>query len=200
MPNRTAYRLGLGAALAALLALAAAERFAAAETPPRQPPAQAPPRAPGVDYWQPEWMVRELWGPGRMPKGMQVRMLRHMTYMQAGVPKEYAGARSTVTADAPTLADGARLYATHCASCHGADGLGDGDADNALSPSPALLAFMITRPVSVDEYLLWSIAEGGTPFDTAMPPFKDRLSREDIWRIVAYMRAGFGKGGVRGQR
>ena len=24
----------------------------------------------GFDYWQPDWMVRELWGGGRMPKGM----------------------------------------------------------------------------------------------------------------------------------
>jgi mono/diheme cytochrome c family protein len=50
---------------------------------------------------------------------------------------------------------------------------------------------MIRRPISVDEYLLWAIAEGGKQFDSEMPAFKDKLSREDIWRIVAYMRAGF---------
>jgi hypothetical protein len=32
------------------------------------------------DYWQPDWMVRELWGPGTMPKSMMVRLLRHTTY------------------------------------------------------------------------------------------------------------------------
>ena len=50
---------------------------------------------------------------------------------------------------------------------------------------------MIQRPISVDEYLLWSIAEGGKQFDTEMPAFKDTLAREDIWKIIAYMRAGF---------
>ena len=50
---------------------------------------------------------------------------------------------------------------------------------------------MIQRPISVDEYLLWSIAEGGKQFDTEMPAFKDALAREDIWKIIAYMRAGF---------
>ena len=40
------------------------------------------------DYWQPDWMVRELWGPGRIPKAMMVRLLRHTVYMQYGVPKE----------------------------------------------------------------------------------------------------------------
>jgi mono/diheme cytochrome c family protein len=69
--------------------------------------------------------------------------------------------------------------------------MGDGEAGKSLTPSPALLAWMIQRPVAVDEYLLWTISEGGTEFKTGMPAFKDTLSREEIWKIVAYMRAGF---------
>lgn len=56
---------------------------------------------------------------------------------------------------------------------------------------------MIRRPISVDEYLLWAIADGGAQFDSDMPAFKDKLAREDIWRIVAYMRAGFPGGDAR---
>ena len=56
---------------------------------------------------------------------------------------------------------------------------------------PRLLAYMITRPIAVDEYLVWSISEGGKQFGSAMPTFKDNLSREEIWQIIAYMRAGF---------
>ena len=145
----------------------------------------------GFDYWQPDWMVRELWGPGRMPKSMMVRLLRHTTYMQFGVAKDYAGATSPLKSDNAVIATGRALYAKECASCHGGDGMGAGDAARGLSPSPALLAYMIGRPVSVDEYLLWSIADGGKQFDSEMPAFKDRLSRDEIWRIVTYMRAGF---------
>ena len=47
------------------------------------------------DMKQPEWMVRELWGPGKMPKGMMVRLLRHTIFTNYGVPKEYEGAKST---------------------------------------------------------------------------------------------------------
>jgi mono/diheme cytochrome c family protein len=50
---------------------------------------------------------------------------------------------------------------------------------------------MIRRPLSVDEYLLWTISDGGKQFDSGMPAFKDKLSRDDIWRVIAYMRAGF---------
>ncbi|MFY0610821.1 MAG: c-type cytochrome [Hyphomicrobiaceae bacterium] len=144
------------------------------------------------DYWQPDWMVRELWGPGRMPKGLMIRLLRHTTYMQYGVPKSYFGASSTVSAKtAKSIKAGAALYDRHCASCHGKNGMGGGEPGRALSPSPALLAYMIRRPISVDEYLLWAIADGGSQFGSTMPAFRDMLPREDIWRIVAFMRARF---------
>jgi mono/diheme cytochrome c family protein len=144
-----------------------------------------------VDYWQPQWMQRELWGPGRMPKGMQVRMLRHWTYVNHGVPKVYEGATQALAKTAENLLAGAQGYQKHCASCHGVKGLGDGDASKSLLPSPALLAYMIKRPVSADEYLLWAISEGGDEFKTAMPGFKDKLNRDEIWQIIAFMRNGF---------
>jgi mono/diheme cytochrome c family protein len=147
------------------------------------------PRA--FDYWQPEWMVRELWGPGNMPKGMMVRLLRHTTFTQYGVAKDYEGARSTVPVSPQSIGAGGKLYAELCAACHGRDGMGGGDPARAVSPSPALLAYMIRRPISVDEYLLWAIADGGKQFESEMPAFKDKLSRDDIWRVIAYMRAGF---------
>lgn len=137
-------------------------------------------------------MVRELWGPGHIPKGMKVRLLRHSLYMQFGVPYEYTGATSTLRApSADDIATGQALYGQNCASCHGKDGMGSGESGKALSPSPALLAYMITRPVSVDEYLLWAISDGGAQFETEMPAFKDKLKRDEVWRIIAFMRAGF---------
>jgi mono/diheme cytochrome c family protein len=149
------------------------------------------PSSTGFDYWQPEWMVRELWGPGRMPKGMMARLLRHTTYVHMGVPKEYEGATSPLEHSLETTAKGGAIYAQHCARCHGVNGMGNGDMAQALSPSPALLAYMIRRPVAVDEYLLWTISDGGKAFDTAMPSFHDVLTRDEIWAVIAYMRAGF---------
>ena len=177
---------GLKRYLAAAAVAVAALTVAAVGQEPQQPAT-----VPGFDYWQPEWMTRHLWGPGRMPKGLETRLLRHKTFVDLGGAKEYEGMRSTVGQSPKVIATGNKLYAMHCAGCHGTNGMGNGDMGKALSPSPALLGYMITRPVAVDEYLLWSISEGGKQFGSAMPTFKDTLSREEIWQIIAYMRAGF---------
>ena len=46
-------------------------------------------------------------------------------------------------------------------------------------------------PMAGDEYLLWTVSEGGQRFGTDMPAFKDTLTEDQIWSIIAYMRAGF---------
>ncbi len=136
-------------------------------------------------------MGRSMWGHGMMGPGQRQRMQRHWTFMHSGVPAEYRGARSPLALTVDVVQAGGALYQKQCAACHGTRGMGDGEEGNDLSPSPALLAHLIQMPMSVDEYLMWSIAEGGKAFGTAMPAFKDTLSQEERWKIIAYMRAGF---------
>jgi mono/diheme cytochrome c family protein len=33
------------------------------------------------------------------------------------------------------------------------------------------------------------VADGGAQFDSAMPAFKDALSKDDIWAVIAYIQA-----------
>ena len=143
------------------------------------------------DFWQPGWMRHHRWGRRHRNPEMRARMQRHWTFMHEGLPRQYENARSNVKPTPAVIAAGAKLYADNCASCHGKTGLGDGEAGKSLTPSPALLAYLIQRPIAVDSYLLWSVSEGGKEFGTAMPAFKDVLARDDIWKVIAYMRAGF---------
>jgi hypothetical protein len=39
-----------------------------------------------------------------------------------------------------------------------------------------------------DPFMYWAIAEGGAQFGTAMPAFKDTLSSDGIWAVIAYVR------------
>jgi mono/diheme cytochrome c family protein len=126
-----------------------------------------------------------------MGPGMQQRMARHWAFMNQGVPAEYAGARNPLSATAETIASGRALYLQNCALCHGEGGMGDGEQARSLTPSPALLAWLIQMPMAVDPYMLWSISEGGAAFGTDMPAFRGELSEDEIWKIVSFMRAGF---------
>lgn len=136
-------------------------------------------------------MQRDMWGAGQMGRGMHQRMARHWTFMHQGIPTAYRGAKNPLPPGPKTIGEGRALYTKNCASCHGMTGMGDGKAAKSLTPSPALLAFMIQMPMAVNEYMLWSISDGGAAFGTAMPAFKEKMTEYEIWKIVTFMRAGF---------
>lgn len=134
-----------------------------------------------------QWM-----GPGLGAwMGRGASMIRHMYFMHNGIPPDYRGKVSPLASTPETVRDGARLYAENCASCHGVQGFGDGEAGRDLSPPPANLAHMIRMPMLNDEYLLWTMSEGGAPVGSEMQAFKDTLTEDEMWKIVAAMRAGF---------
>ena len=150
---------------------------------------QAPPF--GWDMWGPGPTRPDVWQSKPLDQGLRERLTRHEAFLRDGVPAAYRGAQNPLTRTPDTVLRGGAIYADRCAACHDAAGMGHGDAGQALYPSPALLADLIRMPQAVDEYLLWAIAEGGAPFRTKMPAFKDQLTREQIWQVITYMRAGF---------
>jgi hypothetical protein len=64
--------------------------------------------------------------------------------------------------------------------------MGDGSAGIALDPAPAPVAH--TSQMMADDYLFWRVSEGGTPFNTSMPPWKF-MDEQDRWDMINYMRA-----------
>ena len=71
-------------------------------------------------------------------------------------------------------------------------GLGNGQASGKLRSPPADLSGSMSNPDTRDDFLFWTIAEGGTQFGTDMPAFKDPdLSDKQIWQIIGYVRAAF---------
>ena len=125
-------------------------------------------------------------------------MARNEAAMAGKVPAGYAGVRNPLPKTAATIERGARVYARHCASCHGATGLGDGPDGLALSPRPASLAWLSRMPIiRWDPFMYWTVAEGGAAFDTAMPAFRRKLSRDDRWAAIAYIQARLPRTGRR---
>ena len=101
------------------------------------------------------------------------------------IPAEYAGKTNPLGSDAATA--GKATYDVQCASCHGESGKGDGPAGQALTPPAANL--VESNAKFGDDYLYYRIAEGGSmdPYNSSMPPFKNVLSEEEIWQVVAHV-------------
>jgi len=84
--------------------------------------------------------------------------------------------RPTPTAAAAN--DGAALFASHCASCHGSDGSGN--------IGPQLNGGAVTRRFPTAEAEVTLVANG----DGRMPAFKTQLSQAQLEAVVAYTRTG----------
>ena len=115
--------------------------------------------------------------------------VRHRYFMRNGPGSEYAGKINPLPATAGNIKDGKALYGQYCTACHGAEGYGDGAASSSLTPPPANLARIVKMPIASDDFLYWSIAEGGAQFKTAMPAMKGSLKEGDIWKIILYLRS-----------
>jgi len=91
----------------------------------------------------------------------------------------------------PATADGAALYARWCASCHGAQGQGDGPNAKALPVPPAVHANAAAMRERPDDSLYDTIAGGGVVMGRSarMPAFGATLSREEIRALVAHIRS-----------
>lgn len=92
--------------------------------------------------------------------------------------------RPAVPYQATSIADGHALFARHCAVCHGPRGGGDGPAAATVHPRPPdLRAHHVLLHTAGD--LFWWITHGKPP----MPAFGDRLSPDERWSLVNYLRA-----------
>ena len=98
--------------------------------------------------------------------------------------------RSTSHFDADQIARGLSLYGTHCASCHGVDGRGEGPAAAALPVWPPTLSAGLLWKRAEGE-LLWHVLHGMTDRagHTTMPGFAATLNENDVWSVIDGMKA-----------
>jgi mono/diheme cytochrome c family protein len=89
-----------------------------------------------------------------------------------------------------SIVRGHQLYPSHCASCHGADGRGDGPAAAGLNVRPADLTAAHVLGHS-DGEMIWWLEHGIADPDghQAMPGFAASLPERDLWSLIDYVRA-----------
>ena len=100
------------------------------------------------------------------------------------VPDNYKKMKNPVASDAASIAEGKTLYATHCKSCHGAKGLGDGPKAAQLKTEAGDFSKADFQAQS-DGAIFYKTSEGRED----MPNFKKKMPEADErWSIVNYMR------------
>jgi mono/diheme cytochrome c family protein len=100
------------------------------------------------------------------------------------LPPDAADTKSPLTVDDKVLAAGKKVFTDKCQKCHGPKGLGDGpdaDPDHAEEMN-------LTNPKRAernpDGVVFYKVTNGRR--SPKMPAFKDELSKEQIWSVVAY--------------
>jgi mono/diheme cytochrome c family protein len=114
-------------------------------------------------------------------------------HIHVPAPLEYADMHVPPSAwtDPAMIGRGKAIYTANCAVCHGDEGDGKGPAGVALPLKPADMRDQAALAEMRDNFWFWRVSEGGLvePFKSkgsAMPPFKDTLSVEDRWAVMAY--------------
>ena len=89
------------------------------------------------------------------------------------------------------VARGAEHYQLYCASCHGAEGGGDGPLAAALDPKPAAHNDGAYMNALTDEYLTRVIKEGGAAVGKSplMAPWGGALNDAQLKDVVAFIRS-----------
>jgi mono/diheme cytochrome c family protein len=125
------------------------------------------------------------------PPRWAANIVRKQQVIMHGVPQPYARMHDPSPDTEAKLRRGRFLFDSHCAACHGWTGQGTGPDAFAQVPAPADLEWLARTPKGRSQpYMYWAVAEGGKAFESEMPAFKDKLSRKDMWAVIAYVRAG----------
>ena len=98
---------------------------------------------------------------------------------------------ATAMASAQNAADGQKLYASYCSTCHGDKGKGDGTAARALPVKPADHTNGAIMNQLSDQFLIDIISKGGSAVGKSgfMPSWGSSIDDKQIRSLVAYLRS-----------
>jgi mono/diheme cytochrome c family protein len=99
-------------------------------------------------------------------------------------PPEAVARPNPVPPTLPALGGGKSIYLKRCASCHGDSGDGKGTEAARYSTKPPDFRDVKLMQSMTDGELFWKITVGNRP----MPSFRKRLSEEERWDVIDYIR------------
>jgi mono/diheme cytochrome c family protein len=132
---------------------------------------------------------------GRVPRQGLERVLPNAPGRE--VPAMAAALTSPFATGAPTVKNGADVYAINCAFCHGVAGKGDGQVSESYTPRAPDLTTMAVQALTPGT-LFYNVTNGivSTPLPETkkyLPrdwhSFKGTISESDRWAVVAFVKS-----------
>lgn len=100
------------------------------------------------------------------------------------VPDNFKNMKNPIKSDATSIADGKALWSTHCKSCHGTKGLGDGSKAAQLKTEPGDFS-VASFQSQTDGSIFYKTTEGRDD----MPSFKKKIpDADERWALVNFIR------------
>jgi mono/diheme cytochrome c family protein len=101
------------------------------------------------------------------------------------VPEEARQRKNPLASPAATRTEALGLYNDYCAKCHGDTGKGDGPDAGKHFTSPGNFTDATRMNSMPDGELFYKITEGRRP----MPQFQTRLTDDQRWKLVSFIRS-----------
>jgi mono/diheme cytochrome c family protein len=132
---------------------------------------------------------------GSLLLGQAAQEAKPSTSGQAGSPHRdathtHAAAAkiaNPVKSDEASIAAGQTLYGTHCVTCHGTKGAGDGAQASKFTPRPSDLADAQWKHGPTDGEI-FTVIRNGVP-KTSMLSFAKKMTERQTWDLVNYVRS-----------
>ena len=115
---------------------------------------------------------------------------------QGGAPDDPLQIRPTEGQSKAAYEAGAKIYDTHCKSCHGANGLGVPPMYPPLANNQAINMEFSVNPIRMVLFGGFPPATRGNPRPFGMPPFAYTLTDQEVAEVVTYMRQSWGNRGT----
>jgi mono/diheme cytochrome c family protein len=101
------------------------------------------------------------------------------------LPPDADDTKNPLTVDAKLLATGKAIFTDKCRRCHGPGGLGDGPDSDPDAREDMDLTIATKAETNSDGVVFYKVSNGRRR--PKMPAFKDELSADQIWSVVAYV-------------
>jgi mono/diheme cytochrome c family protein len=103
------------------------------------------------------------------------------------IPPTAAEEKNPLAINEGVLANGRKFFAAKCQRCHGPAAKGDGPDADPKHRGHMDLTSAANAARNPDGFVFYKISNGRS--NPRMPAFKEELSREQIWAVVAYVQS-----------